>query len=732
MEWMLARDWFHSASKLDAVDARHVLIFQKKLYDDPDCTSRGLNFEALRGVRDRRVKSLRVDGSIRAIVWHDGPLGVLLYVDQHEPAYDWAEGVRVNVTTLANCVAVAVTMDADGDADSQQQWSGMRGVSCDEEPGLFGCFSTTELLDAGVPEILLPTVRSIRDDAALDELSPALEADLCDRLVALYLGEDGADAVRRKKAEMASVASAPEPASESEASPEPAGYLDTSCADPDLPPGSTQALPLRDVDPDDFQRMLENPTEWWVAFADPVQRKIAEGTFSGAVLVSGGAGTGKTIVAMHRARHLARKGKRVLITSYNVALCEAINRDIRLLCDESDLERITAKNIDDVALELCPDDQMAMEMPAEDLYTRRIHRAVQALSPKGAKSPYDAVIVDETQDLDGQRLALVRALAGKGRNSLTLLGDMNQRIYGEPLDLEDLHISVEGRTFTLAAGYRTTREIAEFGQRILADQDGDAADIPRSLDAPASGVPGPRPIIAEFSSLCEEAVAVAMAILEKLRCDVQPERIAVFARRRKRLRGVERALNALGVTCMDLDLGREAPRVGVRLMTMHQARGLEFRTVFVVGASDAELPDPKAVELAETDAKRRSVLQIERSLLYVSATRATHELQVSWVGHRTEYLETCHEAAEPASGFDVAQHLGVELDTATLEDDLADFRIAGQDYVAGGRQIAQVLSEHLDGHEEEWTPHCLSRDLQGCRRRRDFDGPAHGTRARAN
>ena len=86
MEWMLARDWFHSASRLDAVDARHVLMFQKKLYDDPDCTSRGLNFEALRGVQDRRVKSLRVDGSIRAIVWHDGPLGVLLYVAQHVPA----------------------------------------------------------------------------------------------------------------------------------------------------------------------------------------------------------------------------------------------------------------------------------------------------------------------------------------------------------------------------------------------------------------------------------------------------------------------------------------------------------------------------------------------------------------------------------------------------------------------------------------------------------------------
>jgi len=58
---------------------------------------------------------------------------------------------------------------------------------------------------------------------------------------------------------------------------------------------------------------------------------------------------------MHRARHLARKGKRVLITSYNVALCEAIRRDIVLLCDEAELERISVRNIDDEALQLCPD-----------------------------------------------------------------------------------------------------------------------------------------------------------------------------------------------------------------------------------------------------------------------------------------------------------------------------------------------------------------------------------------
>jgi hypothetical protein len=684
VEWALSRDWFHSASRLDGGDARRLLAFQKKLYDDPDCVGRGLHFEHLRGVHDRRIQSLRVDGAVRAIVWHDGDLGVLLYVDQHEPAYRWAEAARVGVSTLSDCVAVAVAVaPLGGDGDEA---SGVAGPCGDGDPDgedcLFARVGTAELHDAGVPEILVPLVRGIREDRDLDELTPALRPELGDRLLALCLGEYGAAAVPRP-AEPAAAASPPP---------------DASPGKPGLPPGSCRALPLRAVDPDDFQRLLENPTEWWVAFADPVQRRIAEATFSGAVLVTGGAGTGKTIVAMHRARHLARKGKRVLITSYNVALCEAIRRDIALLCTEPELERITVRNIDDEALHISPDDQMALGVDKGELFALRIRRATELLSTKAAHRPYDAVIVDETQDLDVPRLALVRALAGKGRDSLTLLGDMNQRIYGEPLDLEDLHISVEGRTFTLATGYRTTREIAELGQGILAGRDGVAGDIPGTVETPATGVPGPRPLLVQYPSLEEEAVAVALDILAGLQSGVPAERMAVFARRRERLRGIELALNALGVPCMDLDLGREAPRVGVRLMTMHLARGLEFRVVYVIGASDAELPDPAPLEKAANEAERRSVLGIERALLHVSATRATHELHVSWVGRPTPYLDGCSELADSRSGLAVEQYLGVELDTATLATDPAGFRIAGQDYVAGGRQIARVLCAHLEEH----------------------------------
>ena len=89
--------------------------------------------------------------------------------------------------------------------------------------------------------------------------------------------------------------------------------------------------------------------------------------------------------------------------------------------------------------------------------------------------------------------------------------------------------------------------------------------------------------------------------------------------------------------------------------------------------------------------------------MHICATRATHELQVSWAGAPTPYLERCAEMADRRSGFNVDGYLSCELDTATLEEDPACFRIAGQDYVAGGRQIARVLNSHLEGPEDEWT-----------------------------
>jgi len=682
MEWVLSSTWIQSASRLDGGGARRVWGFHKKLLDNPEAAGKGFNLERVKGA-GKHMMSLRIDqGELRAIVWQDRRVSALLYVNLHDDAYSWAgKVVDVSVHKLTDGgFAVAITTESQADSSE---------LAC----GLIDC-SIPELCDLGLPMIMVPLVQEIREESELvDELVPALDKGLGDRLLALYLGEDVATVAARREA-------SPPLADGAAGSAQGGDNVDGHDAPP---PGSTQALSLNDVDRADFERLTEHPTAWWVALPDPAQRVIAEGTFPGDVLVTGGPGTGKTIVALHRSRHLARTGKKVLLTSYSGPLSKAMDRDIRLLCDEHELERIRVTNLDQVAREITAEGQVEMPLPGESEYAQRIRRACEALGRKGAKSPFDAVIADETQDFDVARLSLLRALAGRGRDRLTLLGDAGQRIFGEPLDLEDIGISVEGRTFELNAMYRTTKEIAEFGQRILTGGGGVPGHGRSGSSAPSSAVRGPRPLMIEYSSQQEESVAVAMAVLKRLQDGVPAERIAVFARRRKRLAGVECALRALGVECMDLKAKTYADIVGVRLMTMHQAKGLEFLVVFVIGVSDDALPEPAALKSAETEEQRQQAVERERSVLHVSATRATHELHLSWVGTPTVYLAGCEDLAEQRNGFDIEPYLGVELDTAALDGDPAGFRLQGQDYVAGGRQIAATLESYLSSCEEEWT-----------------------------
>jgi superfamily I DNA and RNA helicase len=64
---------------------------------------------------------------------------------------------------------------------------------------------------------------------------------------------------------------------------------------------------------DDLRSLLAAPLATWIAFLHPSQKRLSTGSFNGPVKITGAAGTGKTVVAMHRARHLARQGKKVLL-----------------------------------------------------------------------------------------------------------------------------------------------------------------------------------------------------------------------------------------------------------------------------------------------------------------------------------------------------------------------------------------------------------------------------------
>ena len=89
--------------------------------------------------------------------------------------------------------------------------------------------------------------------------------------------------------------------------------------------------------------------EKWRVFLHPAQREIVNRTYSGAARVLGGAGTGKTVVAMHRAKHLAARLKdkeRILFTTYTKNLASDIRDNLRKICSTEEQKRIDVINLD--------------------------------------------------------------------------------------------------------------------------------------------------------------------------------------------------------------------------------------------------------------------------------------------------------------------------------------------------------------------------------------------------
>lgn len=273
-----------------------------------------LGLERVPRARSSDVWAARAASDLRIIVYKDVNTWALLYVDHDEQAYDWAarrEIGRHSVTGALQIVEVDVTDDTeagDGGADPLRS-------------PLFEEYTDSYLVSLGVPETWLPAVRRICDREQLLAACEKLPA-AGDRLIALADGE---------------YVTPPEPIA------------------PDRP--VTDAADTRRQffvveDTLDLEAALAAPMERWIAFLHPSQRNLVEGDFEGSVKVSGSAGTGKTVVAMHRARFLARRGEKVFLTTPVVTLCENIKRNLLLLCTGAERQAITVSTVYQQALDM--------------------------------------------------------------------------------------------------------------------------------------------------------------------------------------------------------------------------------------------------------------------------------------------------------------------------------------------------------------------------------------------
>ena len=339
----LSNDFFKAFGRLPEKARGKVATFISKFRANPRST--GLNYERIEGGKDPFIRSIRVDQDIRCIVRapDEGDTFVLLWIDKHDDAYQWARrrtchvnrvsgalqvvDVEAAETAVGDAIAAAVSEALAGTAPPPAQTAPSSSAS------LFSHCDDDQLMLLGVPEALLPAVRAVASDDALSRLISYLPQDCVDGLILLADGRP-IEAVIEELERQRPAAIDPTDV---------AAALET-------PESKAEFLVI--TDDDELEAMLSAPLERWRVFLHPSQRRLVERDWSGPVRVLGGAGTGKTVVAMHRARRLAAKlieaggPGRVLFTTFTRNLATDIRANLTKICSPEELQRIEVIHLD--------------------------------------------------------------------------------------------------------------------------------------------------------------------------------------------------------------------------------------------------------------------------------------------------------------------------------------------------------------------------------------------------
>ena len=328
----LSSDFFKALNKLPEKGRAKATSFVSKFRDNP--RSPGLNYERIEGGKDPMIRSLRVDQDIRCIVRapEEGDTYVLLWIDKHDDAYQWARRRTCHVNRVNGALQV-VDVEAAEVAVSDASNSTNLQVKPEEISSLFGHCDNDQLMLLGVPEALLPAVRAVCSDESLSRLIQWVPKDCVDGLILLAEGrqiEAVIEELERKR-----------PA-----------HIDPEDVAAALETYESKAEFIVITDDDELEAMLAAPLEQWRVFLHPSQRRLIERNWSGPVRVLGGAGTGKTVVAMHRARWLAQQliksesSGRVLFTTYTRNLSTDIRSSLSKICSPAELQRLEVNHLD--------------------------------------------------------------------------------------------------------------------------------------------------------------------------------------------------------------------------------------------------------------------------------------------------------------------------------------------------------------------------------------------------
>jgi hypothetical protein len=354
MDFRIADTFTDSLARLSGEEQKAAKTTAFDLQMNP--ANPGMNTHRLDKAKDHHFWSVRVSGDLRIIAHRTENSLLLCYVDHHDAAYQWAERRKLE-THPTTGAAQLVEIRERVEEIIVPRYVEVERPALPKLP-LFTHLSDESLLSYGVPPEWLSDVRQATEDSLL-LVTDHLPSEASEALLELATG--GKPQV---------------------IPPIPSG------ADPFSHPDAQRRFRVMH-DLEELERALAYPWEKWTIFLHPAQRQWAERDYSGAARVSGSAGTGKTIVALHRAVFLARAhpDSRTLLTTFSDILANALRVKLkRLIGNEPQLaERLEVHSMNAIG---------------ERLYERQFGRPQLA-----SRETIEKLLVQAAEGVPGQKFS---------------------------------------------------------------------------------------------------------------------------------------------------------------------------------------------------------------------------------------------------------------------------------------------------------------------------------------
>lgn len=310
---------------LPAAVQTKALEFMLKFQIDP--RSPGINYETINAARDKNLRSVRIDHAYRGILFRapQDNVFIWLHIDRHDDAYAWAIKRKMSINPINGALTLTNV-----DFVEERIQRGPEPAAVRQEP-TFATLADRDLMALGVPAEMLPVARTVRSEGDLDALKQELPVEAYEGLFLVMAGDSVSSILMSRETRVDR-------------------QIDTEDYATAVERDESRSRFYVVEGENDLHEILSAPLEQWRVFLHPTQRRLATCKLSGPGRVLGGAGTGKTVLAMHRAKYLADglagSGNKLLFTTFSTNLALDIEDGLKSICTDEQMGHIEVLNLD--------------------------------------------------------------------------------------------------------------------------------------------------------------------------------------------------------------------------------------------------------------------------------------------------------------------------------------------------------------------------------------------------